>query len=74
MELEVIRRIEINKPKCRWVVRPGTCNSFWAYTACTKYKDYCYLSKVSNRDSVKSVYEKRICPKCNGIIEIDDEL
>ena len=57
---------------CKWVVRPGTLNTYWAYTTC---KPGCnYLSKVNNADQIKDAYENRICPICGKNIKLNLEL
>ena len=53
---------------CKWVVRPGTNNSFFAFTPCKK--GFNYLSKVKTVDAIKDVYEGRQCPICGKSIEI----
>ena len=58
--------------KCKWVVRPGTNNSFLAFTHCKP--GFNYLSKVSKASQIKSVYNNHLCPICDRKIEINIEL
>lgn len=58
--------------KCNWVVRPGTRNTFWAYTPCKP--GYNYLSRVTQKDHIKPDYDGRVCPICGGMIECNVEL
>jgi len=54
---------------CRWIVRPGTLNTFWAYTPCKK--GFNYLSKVHKAEHIKDAYDGRLCPICGKLIECD---
>ena len=58
--------------KCKWVVRPGTCNSFWAFTPCKP--GFNPLTKVKEANQIKDAYENRICPICGKPIEINMDL
>ena len=58
--------------KCNWVVRPGTQNTFWAYTPCRR--GFNYLSKVHKASYIKSSYEGRMCPICGKTIQCNLEL
>ena len=62
----------MKKEKCKWIVRPGWNNSYWAYIPCKK--GFNYLSKISKAKDIKNVYDGRICPICNNIIECNTEL
>ena len=57
---------------CNWIIRPGTNNTYWAYTPCEK--GFNYLSKVNNADSIKPAYENRLCPICGKPIKCNTEL
>ena len=58
--------------KCKWVVREGTYDTFWAHTPC---KDgFNYLSKVHTAEQIKPTYDGRQCPICGKTIEINTEL
>ena len=58
--------------KCRWIVRPGTCNTFWAYTPCKP--GFNPLTKISKPEHIKPVYNGRLCPICHKPIECNTEL
>ena len=58
--------------KCKWVVRPGNCDTFWAFTPCQK--GFNYLSRISRAEDIKAAYDGRICPICGNIIECDTAL
>ena len=58
--------------KCKWVVRGGTRNTFWAYTTCKS--GFNYLSKTQNAERIKPIYDGRICPICGKTIECNTEL
>ena len=58
--------------KCKWTVREGTNNSFWAYTPCQR--GFNYLSKVTKAESIKPCYDGRLCPICGKPIECNTEL
>ena len=55
--------------KCKWTVRDGTNNTFWAFTPCEK--GFNYLSKVNKLEQIKPTYDGRICPICGKQIECD---
>lgn len=54
--------------KCRWVVREGTSDSYWAFTPCKK--GFNYLSKVNRVEEIETAYEGRECPICGKSIYI----
>lgn len=54
---------------CKWIVRPGTNNTFWAYTPCKK--GFNYLSRVSKKEDIKPFYDNRSCPICGKKIKCD---
>lgn len=58
--------------KCKWVVRPGHCNTYWAFTPCKK--GFNYLSRISRAEDIRDAYNGRICPICGKIIECNLEL
>lgn len=58
--------------KCKWIIRPGTYNTFWAYTSCKP--GYNYLSKINSTKDIEPAYNGRLCPICNKPIECDVEL
>lgn len=58
--------------KCKWIVRNGTNNTFWAYTPCKR--GFNYLSRTNKADQIKSLYDNRLCPICNKLIECNIEL
>lgn len=62
----------MSKKQCKWVVRPGTEGTYWAYTPCKK--GFNYLSKAKTVDDIKTQYENRICPICGGNIHLNLEL
>lgn len=53
--------------KCVWVIRPGTANTFWAYTPCKR--GFNYLSRVRVASEIRAAYDGRICPICGKVIE-----
>ena len=57
---------------CKWAVRPGTNNTFWAFTPCKP--GFNYLSKVNRPESVKPTYDGHICPICGNRIKCNIEL
>lgn len=57
---------------CRWVVRDGNNNTYWAYTTCNP--GFNYLSKVHSKDGIIPCYDKRLCPICGKKIKIDLKL
>ena len=57
---------------CKWVVRPGTHNTFWAYTPCKK--GFTPLTRISRASDIKEMYDGRFCPICGGIIKCDTYL
>ena len=58
--------------KCKWTVREGTYDTFWAYTPCKS--GFNYLSKIHKADQIKSTYDGRLCPICGNSIECNTEL
>ena len=57
---------------CKWIVREGTNNSFWAYTPCKR--GFNYLSKISKASEIKKAYNERVCPICGNKIVCNMEL
>lgn len=57
---------------CKWVVREGTHNTFWAFTPCKN--GFNYLSKVHKASEIKDAYNGRLCPICGNVIDINVEL
>lgn len=65
----------MSKEKCRWIYRPGTNNSHWAFTTCKS--GFNYLSKLSNSEpyvGVADYYNGKQCPICGKPIEMDYSL
>ena len=58
--------------KCKWTIREGTCNTFWAFTPCNP--GFNYLSKINKAEDIKPTYDNRLCPICNKPIECNTEL
>ena len=58
--------------KCKWVVRGGTNNTFWAFTPCVR--GFNYLSRISKVEQIKPYYDSRQCPICGKPIECNIEL
>lgn len=58
--------------KCKWVVREGTLNTYWAYTPCKK--GFNYLSKTHDAKDIKRIYDNKQCPICGKPIECNMEL
>ena len=58
--------------KCKWSIRPGTNNSFWAFTPCKP--GFNYLSKVNKNNQKKPTYDNHTCPICGKRIECNMEL
>lgn len=62
--------------ECNWVIRPGTHNSYWAFTPCKS--GFNYLSKVHGtknpKTDIKDAYDDRICPICSKTIKCNVEL
>ena len=54
---------------CKWVIRPGTNNSFWAHTPCKH--GYNPLTKVKRVSDIEDTYNGRSCPICGRPIHID---
>ena len=52
---------------CKWVVRDGTRNTFWAFTPCQR--GFNYLSKIHTAEQIKPTYDGRACPICGKPIE-----
>ena len=57
---------------CKWTVREGYGNSFWAFTPCKR--GFNYLSKVNKADQIEETYNGRICPICGNVIACNVEL
>lgn len=57
---------------CKWVVREGTNNTFWAYTTCKP--GFNYLSRIHEAKDIIPAYNGRLCPICGKKIVINDEL
>lgn len=57
---------------CKWVCRPGTAGSFWAYTPCKP--GFNYLSRINRWEDIKDAYDNSKCPICRKPIECDIEL
>lgn len=57
---------------CKWVVREGTNNSYWAFTPCQK--GFNYLSKIKKVDEIEKTYSGRICSICGNKIVCNMEL
>ena len=57
---------------CKWVVREGRCNTYWAFTPCKK--GFNYLSKARKVTEIKPQYEHHKCPICGELIELNLEL
>lgn len=58
--------------ECNWVIRPGTCNSFWGFTPCKP--GFNYLSKINKVEDIVECYNGRLCPICGGVIKCNTEL
>lgn len=65
-------KVVIDVDVCKWVIRPGTENTLWAYLPCRK--TYNYLSKTSKKEQVKQTYDGKLCPVCNKPVECDVKL
>ena len=57
---------------CKWIIRDGTNNTFWAFTPCQR--GFNYLSKVNTVDQIKPTYDGARCPICGNTIECNTEL
>ena len=57
---------------CKWIVRPGTSNTFWAHTPCKS--GFNYLSRINKAEDIKPFYDGRQCPICGKPIECNIEL
>lgn len=57
---------------CKWTVRPGTNNSFWAYTPCKP--GFNPLTRVSKVSEIESAYNNKLCPICNKSIRCNLDL
>lgn len=57
---------------CKWIVREGTCDTFWAFTPCQR--GFNYLSKIHMAEQIKPTYDGRQCPICKKPIECNIEL
>lgn len=58
--------------RCKWVVREGTQDTYWAYTPCKP--GFNYLSKVHKAVDIPEAYEGRLCPICGKIIHLNIDL
>lgn len=56
---------------CKWTVRPGNNNSFWAMTPCKH--GYNPLTKINKLSQIEDTYNGRLCPICGRTIQIDLE-
>ncbi len=57
---------------CKWIYRPGTGNSHWAFTPCRP--GFNPLTRISNSapvDGCADWYNNRMCPICNKPIQMD---
>lgn len=57
---------------CRWIYRPGTNNSHWAYTACKK--GFNPLTRIPASEpfiGCADFYNNKLCPICDRPICID---
>lgn len=61
-----------NISKCKWTIRPGINNSYWAFTPCNP--GFNYISRVSRPEDIKPFYDNRRCPICGKPIECNIEL
>ena len=57
---------------CKWIIREGTNNTFWAYTPCKR--GFNYLSRIDKVEQIKPFYDGRQCPICGKPIECNIEL
>ena len=58
--------------ECRWIYRPGTYNSHFAFATCDKENKY--LSKLPECEpyiGVADVYNGQNCPSCGKRIRMD---
>ena len=55
--------------ECLWKIRPGACESFWAFTPCEP--GFNPLTRAKNIDEVLKVYEGSECPICKKRVKID---
>jgi len=60
------------KEICKWGVREGTNNSFFAYTPCKP--GFNYLSRYNNLEGIKKVYNNTICPICGKVVKLNTSL
>jgi hypothetical protein len=60
------------KEKCKWVIRPGTYNTFWAFTPCKK--GFNPLTRIDKAEDIKPFYDNRYCPICGKLIECNIDL
>lgn len=58
--------------KCKWTIRPGTNDTFFAFTPCKK--GFNYLSKVNKSDDIEATYNGKICPICGKTIICNMEI
>ena len=63
---------EIFMDKCKWTIREGTNNTFWAWTPCKA--GFNYLSKINKTEDIKPIYDNRECPICKRPIVCNTEL
>lgn len=54
---------------CKWVVREGTNNTYWAFTPCKK--GFNPLTRVNKKEHIRKAYENCLCPICGKKIHID---
>lgn len=57
---------------CKWVVRPGKSDTFWAFTSCKP--GFNYLSRISRAEDIKKAYDGRLCPICGKLIKCNTEI
>lgn len=57
---------------CKWTIREGNNNSYWAFTPCKK--GFNYLSRIKNANEIEKAYNGRICPICGNKIVCNTEL
>jgi len=56
----------MNRGICKWVVRPGTHNTYWAFTPCKK--GFSPLTRINKVDEIEKAYNGRLCPICGNKI------
>ena len=57
---------------CKWTVRNGINNSYWAFTPCKP--GFNYLSRISQANEIKKAYNGCLCPICGNTIVCNTEL